>query len=152
MLKQANNPLLILHLGELPVLPQHYWKHRDFKATTYTPPLGSGPYRITQVVPGRRMVFERVKDWWGEKLPVNRGKYNFDRVEVEFYRDSNVAFEAFKAGEFDFYIEHQAKNWANGYKFPDVKRGEVIRAGRRVANVRVEAWQGDRSKLVASST
>ena len=128
VLKQANNPLLILHLGELPVLPQHYWKHRDFKATTYTPPLGSGPYRITQVVPGRRMVFERVKDWWGEKLPVNRGKYNFDRVEVEFYRDSNVAFEAFKAGEFDFYIEHQAKNWANGYKFPDVKRGEVIRA------------------------
>ncbi len=73
-------------------------------------------------------MFERVKDWWGEKLPVNRGKYNFDRVEVEFYRDSNVAFEAFKAGEFDFYIEHQAKNWANGYRFPAIARGDVIRA------------------------
>jgi microcin C transport system substrate-binding protein len=126
--KRSGNPLLILRLGELPVLPQHYWKDRDFKATTYEPPLGSGPYRITQVNPGRSLTFERVKDWWGEKLPVNRGKYNFDRVEVEFYRDSHVAFEAFKAGEFDFYIEQQAKNWANGYNFPAVARGEVIRA------------------------
>lgn len=123
VLKRAGNPLLILRLSELPVLPQHYWKDRDFKATTFEPPLGSGPYRITQVRPGRGLVFERVKDWWGEKLPVNRGKYNFDRVEVEFYRDSNVAFEAFKAGEFDFYIEHQAKNWANGYRFPAIARG-----------------------------
>ncbi|CAN7606795.1 extracellular solute-binding protein [Aquipseudomonas alcaligenes] len=128
VLKRAGNPLLILRLGEMPVLPQHYWKNRDFKATSFDVPLGSGPYRITQVHPGRGLVFERVKDWWGEKLPVNRGKYNFDRVEVEFYRDSNVAFEAFKAGEFDFYIEHQAKNWANGYRFPAIARGDVIRA------------------------
>ncbi|WP_271408188.1 extracellular solute-binding protein [Pseudomonas sp. Q1-7] len=128
VLKRAGNPLLILRLGELPVLPQHYWKDRDFKATTFEPPLGSGPYRITQVRPGRSLVFERVADWWGQDLPANRGKYNFDRVEVEFYRDSNVAFEAFKAGEFDFYIEHQAKNWANGYRFPAIARGEVIRA------------------------
>ncbi|MGC8114707.1 extracellular solute-binding protein [Metapseudomonas otitidis] len=128
VLKRAGNPLLILRLGELPVLPQHYWKDRDFKATTFEPPLGSGPYRITQVRPGRGLVFERVKDWWGKDLPVNRGKYNFDRVEVEFYRDANVAFEAFKAGEFDFYIEHQAKNWANSYRFPAVARGDVIRA------------------------
>ena len=126
--KRAGNPLLILRLGELPVLAQHYWKKRDFKATSFDVPLGSGPYRITQVEPGRRLAFERVKDWWGDQLPVNRGKYNFDRVEVEFYRDSSVAFEAFKAGEFDFYIEHQAKNWANGYRFPAIARGEVIRA------------------------
>ena len=128
VLKRAGNPLLILRLGELPVLPQHYWKDRDFKATTFEPPLGSGPYRIIQVRPGRGLVFERIKDWWGKDLPVNRGKYNFDRVEVEFYRDANVAFEAFKAGEFDFYIEHQAKNWANSYRFPAVARGDVIRA------------------------
>lgn len=126
--KRAGNPLLILRLGELPVLPQHYWKDRDFKATTFTPPLGSGPYRITQVQPGRQLVFERVKDYWGKDLPVKRGLNNFDRVEVEFYRDSDVAFEAFKAGEFDIYIEHQAKNWANGYNFPAVNRGEVIKA------------------------
>ena len=126
--KRAGNPLLILRLGELPVLPQHYWKGRDFKSTTFDAPLGSGPYRIVQVVPGRRLVFERVKDWWGKDLPVNRGKYNFDRIEVEFYRDNHVAFEAFKAGEFDFYIENQAKNWSNGYRFPAVTRGDVIRA------------------------
>lgn len=128
VLKRAGNPLLILRLGELPVLPQHYWKDRDFKATTFEAPVTSGPYRITEVHPGRSLVFERVKDWWGKDLPVNRGKYNFDRMEVEFYRDSDIAFEAFKAGEFDFYIEHQAKNWANGYRFPAVKRGDVIRA------------------------
>ena len=126
--EQPNNPLLIMRLGELPVLPQHYWKNRDFKATTFEPPLGSGPYRITQVQPGRQVVFERVRDWWGAKLPVNQGKYNFNRVEVEFYRDNVVAFEAFKVGEFDFYIEHQAKNWANGYQFPAMLRGDIIRA------------------------
>ncbi|WP_353188386.1 extracellular solute-binding protein [Pseudomonas sp.] len=126
--KRSGNPLLILRLGELPVLPQHYWKDRDFKATTFEPPLGSGPYRITTVTPGRQLIFERVKDYWGKDLPVNRGKYNFDRMEVEFYRDSDVAFEAFKAGEFDIYIEHQAKNWVNGYNFPAVRRGEVIKA------------------------
>ena len=127
VLKRSGNPLLILRLGELPVLPQHYWKDRDFKATTFEPPLGSGPYRITSVTPGRQLIFERVKDYWGKDLPVNRGKYNFDRMEVEFYRDSDVAFEAFKAGEFDIYIEHQAKNWVNGYNFPAVRRGEVIK-------------------------
>jgi len=126
--KRSGNPLLILRLGELPVLPQHYWSKRDFKATSYEPPLGSGPYRITQVVPGRRVVFERVKNWWGKDLPVNRGKYNFNRVEVEFYRDNHVAFEAFKAGEFDFYIESQAKNWANGYNIPAVARGDIVKA------------------------
>ena len=125
--KRSGNPLLILRLGELPVLPQHYWKDRDFKATTFEPPLGSGPYRITSVTPGRQLIFERVKDYWGKNLPVNRGKYNFDRMEVEFYRDSDVAFEAFKAGEFDIYIEHQAKNWVNGYNFPAVRRGEVLK-------------------------
>jgi microcin C transport system substrate-binding protein len=125
---KPRNPLLIMRLGELPVLPQHYWKDRDFRATTFEPPLGSGPYRITNVQPGRRIIFERVKNWWGADLPANRGKYNFSRVEVEFYRDSTVAFEAFKVGEFDFFIEHQAKNWANGYQFPAVLRGDVIRA------------------------
>ena len=126
--KRAGNPLLILRLGELPVLPQHYWKNRDFKATTFEPPLGSGPYRITSVTPGRQIVFERVKDYWGKDLPVNRGKYNFNRMEVDFYRDSGVAFEAFKAGEFDIYIEHQAKNWDTAYNFPAIRRGEVIKA------------------------
>jgi microcin C transport system substrate-binding protein len=125
--RRSGNPLLIQRLGEMPVLPQHYWKGRDFAATTYEPPLGSGPYRISAVAPGKRLVFERVKDWWGAELPVNRGKYNFDRVEVDFYRDNHVAFQAFKAGAFDFYIDNQAKNWASGYNFPAVATGQVMR-------------------------
>ena len=126
--KRSGNPLLILRLGEMPVLSRHYWQGRDFQATTFEPPVTSGPYRITQVIPGQRLVFTRDPNWWGKDLPVNRGKYNFDRVEVEFYRDSDVAFEAFKAGEFDIYIEHQAKNWSNGYRFPALARGEVVKA------------------------
>lgn len=128
VLSRAGNPVLILRLGELPVLPKHYWEGRDFSQTTFEPPLTSGPYRITEVQPGRRLVYERVQNWWGEQLPVNRGKYNFDRVEVEFYRDNTVAFEAFKAGQFDIYQENQAKNWANGYRFPAVQRGDIIKA------------------------
>lgn len=126
--KRAGNPLLILRIGDLPVLPEHYWRDKDFNKTTFTPPLGSGPYSVTEVKPGRSLVFERVKDWWGKDLPVNRGKYNFDKVIVDFYRDKHVAFEAFKVGNFDFYIEHQAKNWANNYRFPDIAKGRVIRA------------------------
>ncbi|TKA90300.1 extracellular solute-binding protein [Halopseudomonas bauzanensis] len=125
--KSSNNPLLILRLGELPVLPEHYWRDRDFTATTFEPALNSGPYRITQVMPGRRVVFQRVKDYWGKDLPINRGKYNVDRLEVEFYRDNNVAFEAFKAGEFDIYLDHKASNWANAYDFPAVTSGAVVK-------------------------
>ena len=126
--KRAGNPLLILRMGDLPVLPEHYWRDKDFSKTTFEPPLGSGPYKITAVKPGRSLEFERVKDWWGKDLAVNRGKYNFDKVIVDFYRDKHVAFEAFKVGSFDFYIEHQAKNWANNYRFPDIAKGKVIRA------------------------
>ena len=126
--KRAGNPLLILRMGDLPVLPEHYWHDQDFSQTTFKPPLGSGPYKITEVKPGRSLEFERVKDWWGKDLAVNRGKYNFDKVIVDFYRDKHVAFEAFKVGSFDFYIEHQAKNWANNYRFPDIAKGRVIRA------------------------
>ncbi|PRB81449.1 extracellular solute-binding protein [Pseudomonas sp. MYb185] len=125
--KSSNNPLLILRLGELPVLPEHYWRDRPFGETTFEPALNSGPYRITQVSPGRRLVFQRVKDYWGKDLPINRGKYNVDRLEVEFYRDNNIAFEAFKAGEFDIYLEHKASNWANAYDFPAVTSGAVLK-------------------------
>ncbi|QJD58550.1 ABC transporter substrate-binding protein [Pseudomonas sp. gcc21] len=123
----SNNPMLILRLGELPVLPEHYWKGRDFGATTYQAGLNSGPYRISEIRPGRRLVFERVKNYWGRELPINLGKYNVDRMEVEFYRDNNVAFEAFKAGEFDIYFDHKASNWANAYAFPAVHRGDVLK-------------------------
>ena len=126
--KQAANRQQILNLGDLPILPKHYWEQRDFNQTSFEPPLGSGPYRITEVKPGRSLKYERLKNWWCKDLPVNMGKYNIDRIDVDFYRDRHVAFEAFKAGNFDLYIEHQAKNWASSYFFPAVARGDIIRA------------------------
>ena len=124
---RSDNPLLILRLGELPVLPEHHWRNRTFADTTFEPGLNSGPYRITDVQPGRRLTFQRVANYWGKDLPINRGKYNVDRLEVEFYRDNNVAFEAFKAGEFDIYFDHKASNWANAYDFPAARSGEVLK-------------------------
>ena len=124
---RSDNPLLILRLGELPVMPEHHWDGREFGNTTYEPGLNSGPYRITQVDPGRSLVFERVHHYWGKDLPINRGKYNVDRMEVEFYRDNSVAFEAFKAGEFDIYFDHKSSNWATGYDFPAVRTGAVVK-------------------------
>lgn len=125
---RPGNTQLILSVGDLPVLPKHYWEQQDFTQTSFVPPLGSGPYQITDVKPGRSLSFTRVKDWWGEHLPVNRGKYNMDQVTVDFYRDRHVAFEAFKAGNFDVYIEHQAKNWASNYHIPAIHTGKIIRA------------------------
>lgn len=126
-LKSVGNSLAILRLGEMPVLSKKYWANKDFSATTFTPPLNSGPYKIVSVVPGKRLVFQRIKNWWGTNLPVNKGKYNFDRIEVEFYRDSTVAFEAFKAGNFDIYLDSKAKNWATAYNFPAVEQGKIIK-------------------------
>src|SRR5690606_3045226 len=103
------------------------WRDRPFGETTFEPALNSGPYRISEVAPGRRLVFERVRNYWGRDLPINRGKYNVDRMEVELYRGNNVAFEAFKAGEFDIYLEHKASNWANAYDFPAVTSGAVLK-------------------------
>lgn len=125
--KTVGNSLAILRLGEMPVISKKYWAKKDFTATTFIPPLNSGPYKIVQVEPGRRLVFERVKNYWGQHLAVNKGKYNFNRVEVDFYRDNTVAFEAFKAGEFDIYIENKAKNWATSYDFPAVIKGDIIK-------------------------
>jgi microcin C transport system substrate-binding protein len=125
--KGPKNRELPLIVGQLPVLPKHYWQGRDFAATTLEPPLGSGPYRIGKVDPGRSITYERVADYWGRDLNVNRGRYNFDTLRFEYYRDSTVALEAFKANAFDFRQENTAKIWATQYKFPAIKKGLVIK-------------------------
>src|SRR5690606_23071546 len=94
----------------------------------FQPPLGSGPYRITQVEPGRRLVFERVENGWGADLPVNVGKYDGDRAEVDLYRDHHVESEAFKDGELHMLRGNRAKNWHTGHNVPAVLRADVIRA------------------------
>ncbi len=125
-----NNRELPLIIGQLSIFPKHYWdgtEGRDPARTTLQAPLGSGPYRIVDVEGGRRIVYERVDDYWAQDLPVRKGHYNFDRVKFEYYRDSTVAFQAFTAGKIDFYVENSAKNWARGYDFPAHDRGDVIK-------------------------
>lgn len=119
----GTNRELPLIIGQMPVLPRHYWEGRDFAKTTLEPPLGSGPYRIENFDPGRSITYARVKDYWGRDLPVNRGRYNFDRIRYDYYRDQTVALQAFKAGQYDFRLENVAKNWATAYDTPARKAG-----------------------------
>jgi len=120
-------------VGELTVLPKHWWegtdssgKKRDVAATTLEPPLGSGPYRIKSFSPGRNVVLERVTDYWGKDLNVKAGTENFDTVSYEYFRDLTVAFEAFKGDQIDWQIEQSAKNWATAYDFPAVRDHRVV--------------------------
>jgi microcin C transport system substrate-binding protein len=112
-------------LGEMPVLSKAYWSGRDFAKTTLDPPLGSGPYRIEKIDPGRSITYRRVADYWGKDLPVNKGRYNFDTVRYDYYRDATVALEAFKAGQYDLRIENAAKAWATGYDGPALRAGLI---------------------------
>jgi microcin C transport system substrate-binding protein len=121
------NRELPLIMGQLPVLPKHWYESRDFERSFLDPPLGSGPYRVARVDAGRSITYERVADYWGAELPVNRGRYNFDRVRYEYYRDADVALEAFKAGQYDLRIENSARNWAVGYDGPALQAGLIVK-------------------------
>ncbi|QHF45303.1 hypothetical protein PspS35_16475 [Pseudomonas sp. S35] len=125
--KRTNNRELPLILGQLPVLPKHWWATRDFNKGNLEIPLGSGPYRVAEVKAGRSVSYERVKDYWGKDLPINKGLYNFDRRVTDYYRDATVALEALKAGQFDYWAEFSAKNWANAYNVPAVTQGRLIK-------------------------
>ena len=122
---EAGNRELPLIAGEIPILPKHYWKDRDFTKTTLEPPLGSGPYKIADFAPGRRIEVERVKDYWGADLPARRGHNNFDRLRYEYYFDETVLRQALKAGKLDFREENQAKAWALDYDTPAVRDGRL---------------------------
>jgi microcin C transport system substrate-binding protein len=113
--------------GQLPVLPKHYWEGRDFEATTLEPPLGSGPYKIAQVEPGRSITVELVPDYWGRDLPVNKGRNNIATMRYDSYRDSSVAIEAFKGHAYDFRLENAARAWATAYDFPATRDGRVVK-------------------------
>jgi microcin C transport system substrate-binding protein len=121
-------------VGELLVLPKHYWegtdsqgRKRDISTTTLEPPLGSGPYRIKEFVAARSVTLERVKDYWGAKIPVQVGTNNFDELRFEFFRDNLVALEAFKADQADWIAENSAKQWATAYDFPAVADKRVVK-------------------------
>ena len=123
--KPGENRELPLILGQLTILPKHYWESRDFTKTTQEPPIGSGPYRIEKFDPGRSITYRRVENWWGRDLPVNKGLFNFDVIHYDYYRDSTIALEAFKAGEYDYRAENSSKNWATAYDIPNVKKGLI---------------------------
>jgi microcin C transport system substrate-binding protein len=125
--KHNDNRELPLILGQLAVLPKHYWEGRDFTKSGLDIPLGSGPYKVADVQAGRSIRLERVKDYWAKDLPMNRGMFNFDALQTEYYRDNTVALEAMKAGQFDYWFETSAKNWATAYDIPAVREHRLIR-------------------------
>src|SRR5579884_353903 len=123
--KDSNNRELPQILGEMPVLSKKYWSTHDFTKTTLDPPLGSGPYKVASVDPGRSIVYQRVPDYWGMNLPVNKGRYDVDTIRYDYYRDATVALEAFKAGQYDVRRENSSKAWATGYDSPALRQGLI---------------------------
>jgi peptide/nickel transport system substrate-binding protein len=126
-LSGANDRELPLILGLMPILPKHAVDVATFEETTMTPPTGSGPYRVSAVKPGASVTLTRNPDYWGLNLPVNRGLWNFDEIRLDFYREANGQFEAFKRGLYDFRVENEPLRWQDGYDFPASRNGEVIR-------------------------
>ena len=130
----TTNQELPLIVGQISILPKHYWAEHDFAATTLEPPLGSGPYRIAALEPGRSITLERVADYWGRDLPINRGRHNIDTIRYDYYRDATVAIEALKAREFDFRVENNSKEWATAYDLPARRRGADGQGAHRPRN------------------
>ena len=118
---------LPLILGLMPILPRHATDVASFEETSMTSPIGSGPYRVTAVKPGASVTFTRNPDYWGRDLPINRGFWNFDEIRLDYYREANGLFEAFKRGLYDFRVETEPLRWHDGYDFPAARDGEVIR-------------------------
>ncbi len=116
---------LVMVIATLPIFSKAFYATRAFDASTLEPPLGSGPYRIGRFEPGRFIEYDRVADWWAADLPTARGRFNFDVVRLEFYRDRQVAFEALKKGEVTYREEFTSRTWATEYNFPAVTDGSV---------------------------
>ncbi|WP_428033285.1 extracellular solute-binding protein [Amphritea sp.] len=120
------NRELALIVGEVSILPKHFWEKRDFSKPGLEIPVGSGPYLIDSFDAGRSITYRRNKDYWGADLPVNRGRFNFDTIRYDYYKDGNVALEAFKGGEYDFRQETSSKQWATGYTGAVFDEGKII--------------------------
>jgi len=125
-LSQADDRELLLILGLMPVLAQHAIDPATFEDTTFTPPVGSGPYIASDVQPGRSVTFRRDPTYWGRDLAINRGLWNFDEIRFDYYRDGNTHFEAFKKGLCDVRAELDPTRWETGYDFPAARDGRVV--------------------------
>ena len=116
---------LLLFVATLPIFSKAYYTGRDFEVSTLEPPMGSGPYKVGRLEAGRFIELERVADYWAADLPVMIGQNNFEQIRYEYFRDRQVAFEAFKSGIFTFREEFTARVWATGYDFPAFREGRV---------------------------
>ena len=123
---ETNRELPLIIGYQLPIFSKKYWSNKQFDKTTLDPPVGSGPYLISDLQPGRSITLKRDPNYWGKNLNVNRGRYNFDEIHTDYYRDVTVALEAFKSGAYDFRLENSSKNWATAYNFNATKNGQVI--------------------------
>ncbi len=117
----------MLSLFSLPVMPEKFWRNHKLSEPLSQPPLASGPYKISAWRMGQYVTYSRVKDYWAADLPVNRGRWNFDTIRYDYYLDDNVAFEAFKAGAFDFRTEGSAKNWATRYIGKNFANHQIVK-------------------------
>lgn len=117
------DPLLPMRIGVMPVLPKHYWEQEDISKTTVKPPLGSGPYKISDFYVGQWVRYERVEDYWGRDLPINRGRFNFDRLKFDYFRDDQVQTESLKGNVVDVHVENIPRLWETAYDFTPFELG-----------------------------
>ncbi len=136
----SKNRELPLIIAQMPILPRHDWQNKKFAETTLSPMLSGGPYKVGTVKPGQSIEFIRNPNWWGQKININKGRYNFDKVTFTYYRDQNVLLEAFFARNFDVQQESVAKLWATAYNAPPVLDGRIIK--QEIANTRPTGMQG----------
>jgi peptide/nickel transport system substrate-binding protein len=122
-----DNREMPLIMGLMPILPQHHVSAETFERTGFDPPVGSGPYVVAEVEAGKRVVFRRNPDWWARDLPLTQGRFNFDKIRYDYFRDSTSLFESFKSGSIDLREEDSPDRWATGYDFPAANDGRVIK-------------------------
>lgn len=137
---EKGNRELPLIIGQIPILPKHFWQDKTFSKSGLLIPLGSGPYRIKNFKAGKQIVYERVEDYWAQNLGVNRGRHNFQELVIDYYRDDAVAFEAFKSGAFDYRLESSSKRWSTGYVGEQFTSGKIVK--EKIADKNPQGMQG----------
>ncbi|WP_338562847.1 extracellular solute-binding protein [Acinetobacter sp. KS-LM10] len=125
--KSDNNTEMPLILAQMPIYSKKDWKDKDFARITMHPIMGSGPYQIEKIDAGRSITYKRNPNYWAKDLPINRGRYNFDRLKYVYYRNIDIAFEGFKAGQYTLHEEKKARTWVTGYNFPALNNGMVTK-------------------------
>ena len=138
--KGNTNLELPLIVGQLPVLPKHFWKDKNFEETTLEIPVGSGPYKIKKFDPGRSITYELNNNYWGKNIPIKKGTDNFGIINYEYYKDRSIEREAFKSGDIYFFNENTSKDWATSYNIPAVRKGIIKK--QLIENENPQGMQG----------